>query len=75
MSVWLTLPSEIGVGHSGWGYRGVWGMMAWPWFAKSLIEPYDTAYCSGVGHSSVRNQRILYEMIFGEVSYSMEGVL
>ena len=24
---------------------------------------------------SVRNQRILYEMIFGDVSYSMAGVL
>ena len=24
---------------------------------------------------SVRNQRILYEMIFGDVSYSMVGVL
>ncbi len=34
MLVWLTLPYGMGVEHGGWGYRGVWGRMAWPWFAK-----------------------------------------
>lgn len=34
MSVWLTLPYEMGVRHNGMGHTDVWGRMAWPWVAK-----------------------------------------
>lgn len=50
------------------------GRMAWPWFGKSLSEPCDVDYGSGTGEQcSVRNQRIIYEMIFGVISYSVAG--
>lgn len=34
MSVWLTLPYEMGVRHSGMGHTDVRGRVAWPWIAK-----------------------------------------
>lgn len=34
MSMWLTLPYEMRVGHDGSGYTDVWGKMVWPWVVK-----------------------------------------
>lgn len=48
MSVWLTLPCEMGVGHREWQQRCAQGMSVW------LTLPYEMGVRhNGMGHTDV----------------------